>query len=263
MRRALVTALFTTGVLSSTGLAQEWKGHARVDGRVVGEGGAPVAGATVDARRISRPGGPRVTTDAEGRFTLDNIASGSWEVEVAAPGYRLRRLDVHLPRDSSWLGPVDVQLERQAPDAGEPDRGLVTSGDEAPPLRPTGLDGPLGYEDVRAALARGRVDQARRLTLAIEEHTPAGNALLFEIGVGFLNAGETREAVVFFDQVLEQDPCHVDARYRRALALLALGRHAEARGDLEAILEQRPDGALADKAKLALTQMAPGAAEEQ
>ncbi len=272
MRLALATALLLTGVLAVPVPAQDWKGRARVDGQVVHEGGAPVAGATVDARRVSRPGGPRVTSDAEGRFVVDGIASGSWVVEVAAPGYRVRRLGVHLPSDSSWLGPVEVRLVRlhAAPVAtrepgssnaadpdehrsNEPDTGSVEVGD----------DGPVGWEHVRTAVEMGRVDQARQLLLAIEPGALEEADTLFDIGLGFLDAGETREAVALFGRALERDPTHVDAHYRRALGLLALGRHAEAREDLEAVRELRPDGALADKAGQALAQLAPGTTEEQ
>jgi hypothetical protein len=292
MRFALVTALLMKGILVGPALAQEWKGHARVDGRVLGEGAAPVAGATIDARHVSGPGGPRVTSDAEGRFIVDGIASGSWVLEVVVPGYRVRRLDVHLSRDSSWLGPVEVQLEREAPPPEGPDEPVATSGDETASLPPEGGDesavggdggtvgepevpahdpegpvgeddGPVGYEDVRAALEKGRVDQAKQLTAAMEKGGGGDPALLFEIGVGFLNAGETREAVGFFDRVLEEDPAHVPARYRRALGLLALGRHDEAREDLEAVLERQPNGELAAKAVLALDQLKPSPAEEQ
>jgi hypothetical protein len=272
-----------TGVLAAPVPAQDWKGRARVDGRVVGEDGAPVAGATVDARRVSREGGPRVTSDAGGRFAVDGIASGSWVVEVAAPGYSVRRIGVHLPSDSSWLGPVEVRLERsppapKAPDeplrstAAEakglqkdtPDTGAETAVDERAPAPTVGrADGPVGYEHVRAAIETGRVDRARQLLLAIEPGAFEDADTLFEIGLGFLNAGETREAVALFGRVLNRDPTRVDAHYRRAHGLLALGRHAEAREDLEAVLELQPDGALADKAGQALAQLSPGPAEEQ
>lgn len=278
MRLALVTTLLMAGALGAPGLTQEWRGRARVDGRVLGEAGAPVAGATIDARRVPGPDGPRVRSDAEGHFIVDGITSGSWVLEVVAPGYRVRRLEVHLSRDSSWLGPLEVQLEMQTPPAARPDQAqlereappaagpeeAVPGGNEPPPLPPVVEDrGPVGYEDVLAALERGRVDQAREATATVEEGVPAETAILFEIGVGFLNAGETREAVAFFDRALEQDPAHVDARYRRALARLALGRRAEAREDLEAVLERQPNGALAAKAQLALAQLTPGPGEEQ
>jgi hypothetical protein len=271
MRPTLLTAFLMGGVLSGPVDAQDWRGRARVDGRVVEEGGSPVAGATVTARHVSREGGPRVTSDAEGRFVLDDIAPGSWVVEVAAPGLSPRRIGLHLPSESSWLGPVEVRLDRlpSAPVAtDEPGPSNAAGANEYRKDQPhsapvtVGDYGPVGYEDVRDAIQAGRVDQARQLLLAVEAGAPQGADTLFEIGVGFLIAGETREAVVLLGRALERDPTHVDAHYRRALGLLALGRHAEAREDLEAVLELRPDGALADKAGQALAQLAPGTTEE-
>jgi hypothetical protein len=255
MRFVLATALLMTGVLTGATLAQDWKGHARVDGRVVDEGGAPVVGAAVDARRVSSPGGLRVTSDAEGRFVVDGIASGSWVVEVAAPGYRLHRLGVHLPSDSSWLGPVEVRLEGERPAPEVPDGSAAVNAAIA--------SGPAGYEDVRDAIETGRIDRARQLLLGIEPGTFEDADTLFAIGLGFLNAGETTDAVELLGRALERDSAHVDAHYRRALGLLALGRHAEAREDLEAVLELQPEGALAEKAGRALTHLTPGPAEEQ
>ena len=69
------------------------------------------------------------------------------------------------------------------------------------------------------------------------------------------------EAVTFFGRALERDPDHVDAHYGRALGLLALGRPVEARRDFEAIVALRPEGVVAEKARLAIQQLAPGAAD--
>ena len=75
---------------------------------------------------------------------------------------------------------------------------------------------------------------------------------LLEIGTAFLDAGAPTEAAAFLDVALDASPGHVEAHYRRALALLALGREDEARGDFEAVVELRPGGPLAAKARQAL-----------
>jgi hypothetical protein len=229
------------GVLVVPVLAQDWRGRARVDGRAEEADGTPVGGATVTARRIAGEGGPRVRSDGEGRFVVDGIASGSWVVEVAASGFRARRVGVHLPSDSSWLGPVVVQLEKLETEA----------------------TGPVGYEHVRAAMEAGRVDRARRLLARIEADAGEDADTLFEIGRGFLDAGETGEAVLLLGKALDADPSHAEAHYRRALGLLALGRHAEAREDLEAVLELGPDGTLAEKAARGLDRLTSVPTEEQ
>jgi TolA-binding protein len=48
---------------------------------------------------------------------------------------------------------------------------------------------------------------------------------------------------------------HVDAYYRRALASLGLGQTAEAKADLQKVIELQPEGEMATMAKKALGQL--------
>jgi hypothetical protein len=250
MRLSSVTVLVSTVLLAAPVAAQEGAGRARVDGRVRDEHGAPLAGATVSARHLARHAGLQVRSDAQGRFVIDGLASGSWMMEIMAPGYPVRRIGVHLPSESSWLDLFDVRLEKTRPEPppSSPGSAGVVAG---------GTDSPAHYEDVRAALVDGRVDRARRLLSSVDANAPGDVDVLFEIGQGLLTAGETEEAVTFFGRALDRDPGHAEAHYRRALGLLALGRSEEARHDFEAVVALRPDSDVADKAGLALEQLAP------
>ncbi len=249
MRLSSATVLVSTALLAAPVAGQEWAGRARVDGRVTDEHGAPLAGATVSARHLARHAGLQVRSDAEGRFVMDDLASGSWMVEITAPGHPTRQIGVHLPSESSWLDLFEVRLERAEPEPppSPPKAAGVAAG---------GTDS-ASYEDVLAALEQGRVDRAGHLLSSVDANAPGDAAVLFEIGQGLLTAGETEEAVTFFGRALDRDPDHVDAHYRRALGLLALGRPAEARRDFEAVVALRPDSDLADKAGLAIEQLAP------
>ncbi len=249
LRPLSLTVLVFAVALVAPGLAQEWKGRARVDGRVSDDNGSAVSGATVSTRTPAGGAGPEVTSGADGRFVIDGVVSGSWVLEVTAPGHPAWRIDVHLPDESSWLGPVEVRLARARPEPAP-----RTSDGDAPAGEG---GGPAGYEDVQAALASGRSDRARELAASVHSRTSGSADLFFAIGRGFLTAGETAEAVVFFGQAIERDPGHVDARYGRALGLLALGRHAEAREDLEAVRDLQPQGTLAQKAGQALEELVP------
>ncbi len=250
MRLSSVTVLVSAVLLAAPVAGQEGTGRARVDGPVTDEHGAPLAGATVSARHLSRPAGLQVRSDAQGRFVMDGLASGSWMMEIMAPGYPVRRIGVHLPSESSWLDLFEVRLEKAGPEPppSSPGSAAVAAG---------GSDSPASHEDVRAALAEGRVDRARRLLSSVDANAPGDADALFEIGQGLLTAGETEEAVTYFGRALVRDPDHLEAHYRRALGLLALGRPEDARRDFEAVVALRPDSGLADKAGLALEQLAP------
>lgn len=266
------------------GLAQEWAGRARVDGQVSDEDGSAVSGATVSLHTLEGKAGPEVTSGADGLFVIDGVAAGSWVLEVTAPDHHAQRIGLHLPDESSWLGPLDVKLAsvRHEPDPppfeAAPRESLPA--DTPPPLpqetpghesvlpgvedtRPGQSKAPGGYSDVQLALETGRSDRAIELAGSLPP-TDSGNADLFvEIGRGFLTAGETLEAIVFFDRAIEREPGHVEARYERALGLLALGRHGEAREDLEAVRVLRPDSPLAAKASQALEELAPSPEESR
>jgi protocatechuate 3,4-dioxygenase beta subunit len=70
----------------------------RITGRVIDEQGAPVLGAQVSAEKSGRVTGcvvfdsygneARVQTDADGRFVLDPLEAGWFEIDVQAPGFQ-------------------------------------------------------------------------------------------------------------------------------------------------------------------------------
>ena len=71
----------------------------RLAGQVVEQGGrTPIANARVTVFSMARPqaGPPQIfeaTTDAEGRFTLDNVLPGAYRVQASKPGYAMQTFD--------------------------------------------------------------------------------------------------------------------------------------------------------------------------
>jgi hypothetical protein len=258
MGRAFPLAILVLGALVVPTDAQDWKGHARVDGRVTDAQGVPLPGATVSIERPSGEKGPHVTSNAEGEWVFDGIASGSWTIAVSAPGFRTARLGVHLPDESSWVAPPEVQLDREPPPAPEPSESDPTS-EEVPPAPGGDRRPPGGAADIRTALDEGRVARAGDLAAGLRTDDPSAVPLLVEVGAALLQAGSTADAVACLDRALEAAPRSPEARYRRALGLLALGRPAEARRDFETLLELAPDGPHAAKARLALDELSEAA----
>jgi hypothetical protein len=247
--------------LAATAGAGDWKGHARIDGHVMGEDGASVAGATVKIDRLSGEPGPRVSSGPDGSWVVDGIASGSWMIVIEAPGHRPSRVGIHLPGESSWLAPVEVRLEEMRATRPPPEMSSPAP-PRASPDAPEGPATPAAVDDVRRALEAGRVEQARAFAASVEWDAAGGTDGLLEIGAAFLDAGAPAEAAAFLDVAIDATPGDVEAHYRRALALLALGREGEARDDFETIVELRPGGAFAAKARQALEVLPPGSAGE-
>jgi hypothetical protein len=256
MRGSPWIALAAATALATAVPAQDWKGRARMDGRVTDATGAPLKEATVSVESLTRTGGPVVTTDATGTWVVDGIAAGSWVVEVTAPGYRPQRIGVHLPHESAWLAPLEVQLRRLAPSAP------ATPSSSPPVPDPTEPGGEGDPHELRAVLEAGRVEQARALLASLGDDVPGDADTLVAAGALFLAAGEAADALIVLDRAVERDPTHADARFRRALALLALGRTGAARADFETLLTLSPEGRWAGKARLALEELPTDAAGE-
>ena len=88
--------------------AQDWKGKARIEGRVSNEKGEPIAGATVQLRRYGA--GPDVKTDKKGRWAYLGLAGGPWDVDVVAEGFQPRKVSVRLS-EIDRLPPMQMGLE--------------------------------------------------------------------------------------------------------------------------------------------------------
>jgi len=107
----------------------------------------------------------------------------------------------------------------------------------------------------QAALEGKNVDRARQLLAALDETKITNPDVFFNMGVNFLNAGATDDAVAYFGKAIAADPKYVDAYYRRALGYLGQGKTAEAKADFQKVLELQPDGEMATMSRKALEQI--------
>ena len=85
--------LVFAGALSLS--AQDWRGKARVDGRVLNEKGEGIGGAKLTFRRAGA-GPEAVMSKSNGRWAYLGLASGAWDVDVEAPGYMPFKTTVQL-----------------------------------------------------------------------------------------------------------------------------------------------------------------------
>jgi tetratricopeptide (TPR) repeat protein len=104
----------------------------------------------------------------------------------------------------------------------------------------------------QAALEGKMVDRARQYLAGLDETKITNPDVFYNVGVNFLNAGETADAIAYFGKTIALDPKHVDAYYRRGLAYLGQGKNEEAKADFQKVLELQPEGDMANMAKKAL-----------
>jgi tetratricopeptide (TPR) repeat protein len=103
----LAVLVLATGALSLS--AQDWRGKARVDGRVLNEKGEGIPDAKLTFRR-NGAGPEAVTTKKNGRWAYLGLAGGSWEVDVEAPGYMPYKTTLQLSEVDRFPS-MDIKLQ--------------------------------------------------------------------------------------------------------------------------------------------------------
>jgi tetratricopeptide (TPR) repeat protein len=104
----------------------------------------------------------------------------------------------------------------------------------------------------QAALEGRMMEKARQLLAGLDEGKIRNPDVFFNMGVNFLNAGATDDAVAYFGKAIALDPKYVDGYYRRALGYLGQGKTALARADFQKVIELRGDGEMAEMSRKAL-----------
>ncbi len=130
----IIGALVALSLLATTTRlsAQDWKGQGRIFGKVVDDGGKPVANAVVKLRlKEADNTGPDVKTNKDGEFSAVSLRGGTWNIDVQAPGYAMQRLSVTLPAGEGRIPPVDVTLKKDVAGAQQKElQGVLGKGDE-------------------------------------------------------------------------------------------------------------------------------------
>ena len=106
-----------------------------------------------------------------------------------------------------------------------------------------------------AALDAGLADKALEFLAAVDDAQVAGGDAYFDIAVGFLRKGDAANAAAYFTRALAKDPKIVEAYYWRGISYVQLQKMAEAKADMQKVVELEPTGPTAEKAKKALEQL--------
>lgn len=196
-------ALVASAVLfvASVSAAQDWRGKARVDGRVVSDAGEGIAGAKVT---LSRGGvGPEaITTDKKGRWAYLGLSNGAWDVDVEAAGYLPFKTTVQLS-EVTRIPPMDIRLQ-PAPKAAPAPAGGVPK-NAAPDVIPILERGNELLEKKDYAAARAEYEKALAL-LPAASTAPVLRAIA-QTYYGEKNLGE---AIAMQKKAIELDPTNAN-----------------------------------------------------
>lgn len=106
-----------------------------------------------------------------------------------------------------------------------------------------------------AAMDAGLSEKALTFLAAIDDTKLANGDGYFDLAVGFLRRSDSAHAVEYFTKALAKDPKIVEAYYWRGIAYVQQQKMAEAKADMQKVVELDPTGANGEKAKKALEQM--------
>jgi tetratricopeptide (TPR) repeat protein len=107
--RAAVLAVLVLAAGALSASAQEWRGKARVDGRVLNEKGEGVGGAKLTLRR-NGAGPEAVMSKSNGRWAYLGLSGGAWDIDVEAPGYLPFKTTVQLS-EIERVPSMDIRLQ--------------------------------------------------------------------------------------------------------------------------------------------------------
>ncbi len=191
--------------------------HARRGSALARQG--DFAAAEVEFRKVLaiRPGSPRDYSN------LGGVLASQGHLEEAVAQFR-EGLDL-APNDVDLLNNLGMTLA----DAGEPDSGIELL------QRAVSLDPSFWQAHQNLGLVRerqGRLDAALQHYGEALRLNPADPTIHTSLGTALAKQADLGGAVEAWSAALELDPGSLEPRYNIGIALISLGRHAEAMGHL-------------------------------
>ena len=214
--------------------AQDWKGKARLDGKVVSETGEPVPKAQLTFRLKGKDSGPTVEADSKGRFAYYGFASGDWDVDVTAPGYVTRKTAIHLS-ELTRIPPMEIKLQKMPDAPPAPAAGAIAPKDtkaEVVPMIEKGND-LLDQKDYAGA----RAEYERALAAV-----PGNPIILRAVARTYYAEKKYNEAIATLQKAHEGAPDDVDTTLLLANLQIERGNIEEGK----ALLDKLPPDTVKD-----------------
>ena len=230
-KTAIAAAAFL--FVASVGAAQDWRGKARVDGRVANEKGEGIAGAKLTLRR-GGAGPDALTTNNKGRWAYLGLANGAWDIDVEAPGYLPYKTTVQLS-EIQRIPPMDIRLQ-PAPKA-EPAPASNVPNAAPPDVIPILEHGNQLLEAKDYPGARAEYEKALALVPA-----PSTGPILRAIAQTYYGEKKLGEAIATQKKAVDLDPTNTNELLVLANLLVENKNLEEARATLAKV----PPDALKD-----------------
>lgn len=239
----LIAAAFTAGVAD----AQDWRGMARVGGKVVDEAtGDPIEGVTVTAMlpRSDNRGPKPTTSNAKGEWAVGGVASGTWALDFVKDGYDTRSISLPIS-EGGGRRPMEVRMTKKAPPPPDPNVEIKAKLTEAASLMNAKrfADARAIYEELsakhpevtqfRPLVARTYYGEGNK-TAAIEQlrkasaEDPANIEITGLLGTILMEEGKTEEARQILSSVDDSKVVDPAVFLNIGIGLINDRKHAEA-----------------------------------
>ena len=259
----MALALF---MFAGAALAQDWREEGAIAGRISGivtdQGGKPIAGAKVTLSH-ARGTPPQLTTDKNGKWQLVRIVSGTWTVQVEAPGYVTNKQTADVPPGAP-RPPVKTVMEPVPPPVEAPPQQTELANTVPPEAVDAVRKGESFMKQAEGQMPEGEItmsgipgqvtpEQKKEFyKQAIAEFEKA-QALLPDnlqikqaLAQAYYKAGELKQSVALLQQVHNAEPANVGVLLLLINLLLENGQLEEGK----ALLDKLPAGTMTDPTAL-------------
>ena len=113
----------------------------------------------------------------------------------------------------------------------------------------------LLFAAAQSALEAGLAEKGTEFLKGIDDTLVKGPDGYFNLAIYYLRASDAPNAILYFTKAIAKDDKLADAYYWRGMSYVRAGKLAEAKADMQKVLEVEPAGPNAEKARKALEQL--------
>ncbi|MCD6451392.1 MAG: tetratricopeptide repeat protein [Acidobacteria bacterium] len=204
--------------IATSSYSQAWRGQGRVRGEVLSKDGKPIPNAKIIFTSAKLATKFEVKTDKDGKWKVNGVAGGVWDIDIIAPGYEPKRLTTKI---SEYLRnkPIIVYLKRAKKPVA--DEETVKKIDEANQL-----------------MSEKKYKEAITIFEQILKENPQIYTLEKNIGSAYFELGNYDKALEHYQKYLENDPTATDVLINIVNTYLEKGELDNALAYLEKIKEE-------------------------
>jgi thioredoxin-like negative regulator of GroEL len=209
LKKIFCLAIALISAASMLAASEDWRGSNRLAGYIVDKNtGKPVPNAKVMLRiQKGGQGGPDVTADANGKWAVLGMSSGSWNLDVEAPGYIIRQIGGLQVREGQRVPPMKIEMD--------PAVVAPAAAAEAAPAEEVKIGGQVVSKDIADAVeAANAAVNAKNYKDAIPAYEKASAAMpafmpiRFALARAYYGAGDLKKAVAAMSDVYNAEPAN-------------------------------------------------------